>query len=109
MLVTVTNTSGVTMNDLDTISGGSGPSALLAVGGAKKLPLPYPFGHIGALANSAGKQLAMHPRDFRKRREAETFEPGEEWNILVNKGYVTFAIASESTRRDQEELFITAV
>lgn len=109
MLVTITNTSGVTMNDLDSYSGGSGPSGILAVGGSRKFPLPYPFGHIGALANSGSKQLAMKPRDFHKRNAAETFEPGEEWNVLVQAGKVTFAIAAESTNRDPEEEFIAAV
>lgn len=109
MLVTITNTSGVTLNDLDSYSGGIGPSSILAVGGQKKFPLPYPFGHIGALANAATKQLAVHPRDYRKRHAAETFDIGEEWNIMVQGGKVTMAVANETTRRDIEELFITAV
>jgi hypothetical protein len=56
MLVTVTNTSGGTINNL--ITGGSGVSSD-AVGGSKNTPLPYPFGHIGSLANGANKQLPM--------------------------------------------------
>lgn len=109
MIVTITNTSGVTLNDLDSISHGSGPSALLATGGQRKYPLPYPFGHIGALANSGTKVLAMKPRDFAKRNAAETFDAGEEWNILVQSGKVTFAIAAESPNRDVEEEFVAAV
>lgn len=106
MIITVTNTSGVTLNDLDALTGGSGPSALNAVGGARKFPLPYPFGHIGALAAAGTKILAVKPRDFRKRNAAETLEPGEEWNQLVQAGRVTFAVAAESTNRDIEEKYI---
>lgn len=109
MLVTITNTSGAEMNALDSISHGSGPSALLATGGARKNPLPYPFAHIGALAAAGTKQLPMKPRDFGKRHVAETLDVGEEWNQLIQAGKVTFAIAAEATNTDAEEEFLGAV
>ena len=109
MLVTIENISGAVMNNLDSLTGGSGPSALLAVGGARLNPLPYPFAHIGEFADSDTKQLAMKPRDFHKRNQAETFEPGEEWMQLVQAGKVTFAITAEATDTDPEEEYIDAI
>jgi len=112
MLITVTNTSGVTLNDLDSITGGVGPSAVLATGGQRKLPLPYPFGHIGALAASATKQLPVHPRDLRKGgpvNASATLSPAEEWNQMVQAGQVTLTLGAESTVNDYEELFLHAV
>jgi hypothetical protein len=113
MLTTVTNTSGVTINGLDsftTDSGQGGPAVLTATGGARKFPLPYPFAHIGALANSGTKQLPMHPQDWRfKPVPYMPFEPRDEWQTLVQRGIVTLAYASQTGRRDVEELFETAV
>jgi hypothetical protein len=119
MLVTITNVTNLTdppsrtINDLDVLTGGSGPSALYAVGGARKDPLPYPFAHIGALAvgGGAAKQLPSHERDMRyKMCPSEPLEAGEEWNQLVQKGTVTFAVANEvSTSRDVGDLFIGAI
>lgn len=110
MLVTVTNTSGRTINKLDTLTGGVGVSALLAVGGAKKDPLPYPFGHIGELLAAGTKQLPMHPADWRyKSVPWLPMEPATEWNQLIQGGIVTLATAAEAARRDAEELFMNAV
>lgn len=113
MLTTVTNTSGVTINDLDAFTtdlGQGGPAVLTAKGGARKLGLPYPFGHIGALAASGTKQLPMHPSDWRfKSVPYESFEAGQDWQTLVQRGIVTLAFGSQTGRRDQEELFVTAV
>lgn len=110
MIITITNTSGVVLNALDSLTGGTGPSALLATGGARKLPLPYPFGHIGSLAISGTKVLAMKPRDFRKGGPvpfAASLEPGEEWNQMVQSGQVSFGVGAEATDRDPEEEFLT--
>lgn len=98
------------MNDLDSYTAGSsGPSALTATGGARKAPLPYPFGHIGALTNSSSKQLAMKAQDFRAAHKGDTLSVTEQWNALVQAGKVTFTVAAESTTRDVEEKYITAV
>ena len=105
MLVTITNASSLTLNDLDVHDGGSG-----AIGGARKRPLPFPFGHIGALAASGTKQLPMHPSDWRyKGSISMPMEPKDEWNQLVQAGTVTIAVAAEADRRDSEELFIDAI
>jgi hypothetical protein len=118
MLVTVTNfTSNAgspgpsrTINKLDTLTGGTGVSALSAVGGAKTDPLPYPFAHIGELAAAATKQLPMHPADWRyKAVPWLPEEPSTEWNKLVQGGVVTLTVAAQTDRTDSEELFITAV
>lgn len=103
MLVTVTNVSTATINNV--IPGGSGVSSD-AVGGSKNKPLPYPFGHIGPLAASASKQLPMHPADWRHKAVPWlTFEPVTEWNQLVQAGTVTLTIADQATVRDSEEKF----
>ena len=110
MIVTVTNTSSsLTLNALDTLTGGSGPSGLNAVGGARKYPLPYPFDWT-TIAPSGTSAYAMHPRDWRyKRSVAESQSAGEQWQQLVQAGTVTMSFASETGRRDAEELFTTAV
>lgn len=107
MLVTVTNTSGGTINNL--ITGGAGVSAD-AVGGSKNKPLPYPFGHIGSLAAAGTKQLPMHPADWRyKAVPGLTFEPATEWNQLVQAGVVTLTIADQTTVADSEEKYYIQV
>ena len=103
MLVTVTNTSGGTINNL--ITGGSGLSSD-AVGGSKNKPLPYPFGHIGSLANGGTKQLPMHPADWHyKSVPWLPMEPATEWNQLVQAGVVTLTVADQAGVKDSEELY----
>ncbi len=110
MLVTVTNTSGGDLNKLDEITGGSGPASLLAVGGSRKNPLPYPFGHIGTLGNGANRQLPMHNRDWRyKSVPWLPQEPSTEWQTLVQAGKVTFAVVTETDETNLEDIFIDAV
>jgi hypothetical protein len=110
MLMTITNTSGRTINTPDQITGGVGPAALLAEGGNVTDPLPYPFGHIGPLADSATKQLPMHNRDWRyKGVPWQPMEPSKEWQQLVQAGVVTMTVATETANRDEEEIYIDAV
>ena len=110
MLVTVKNVSGVTMNDLEAITGGTGPSAVNAVGGNRLRPLPYPFGHIGALTDTSTKQLPMHPADWTfKIVPSIPMQPREEWNNLVQAGKVTLTVVAQNGRRDQFELFMNVV
>ena len=114
MVVTVTNVSGGNLNNLDTISFGSGPSALNAVGGQKKNALPYPFNreNVGTLANSASAVLPMRPDDWWfKPVPGVPSTPMQEWNMLVQAGKVTMSFATESTAslRDVEEIFFHTV
>ena len=110
MIVTITNTSGATINDLQTLTGGVGVSALNAVGGQRNNPLPYPFGHIGALANAATSVLPMHPADWRRKRvPSMAMQPSTQWNQMVQANTVTIAVAAEPGRTDSEELYMNAV
>ncbi len=115
MMITVENVTsdnydeGFTINTLDTISGGSGPSGLLATGGARLYPLPYPFAHVGDLEDGDDVELPVNMRDFRKQNHAETFEPGEELNQMVARGLITVAIAADTTDSDIEALSVIAI
>jgi hypothetical protein len=108
MIASLTNTSGGDMNGLDVHDGGSG-----AVGGQRSNPFPYPFGHIGVLADSAVKALPMHPSDWRyKRVPWLTHEPKDEWNTLIKADLVTLGIAAQTddtNRSDREEFYINLV
>lgn len=109
MLVTVTNTSGGDLNSPDTVNNNQtgGPADLLATGGNTVNPLPYPFGHIGTLADTANLQLPMHVEDWRRQHNLyRTLEPGREWDMLINKGDITFAIATETPFGSIEDEFI---
>jgi hypothetical protein len=111
MLVTVTNASAHKINYLDTITGGSGTAALVATGGQRLYPLPYPFGHIGELAAAGTKQLPMNARDWRHRSvlNGSPMDASVEWQMLVQAGVVTLAVAAEATGINQEDLFLNAV
>jgi len=109
VLMTITNTSGRDINVLEQMTGGSGPSALLATGGNVTDPLPYPFAHIGTLADTANSQLPMHNRDWRYQRSAYMPEPSIEWQQLVQAGVVTMTVATETGNTDEEEIYIDAV
>lgn len=111
MIVTVTNTChiagvGVTLNETETYTSGSGPAGIIATGGNRVRPLPYPFGHIGTLAHGGTSVLSVHLSDFRyKSVPWLPKEPGQEWTELVTKGWVTFSAAAEATSMDQEDIF----
>lgn len=113
MLVTITNTSGGTLNDLDSINLGPGVSGGTATGGARLDPLPYPFAHIGALADTNSKQLPMRERDFEHKAVPWLpMTPAQEWQTLIQAGKVTFAIAGETilaATQDAEEDYIGTV
>lgn len=112
MLVTVTNTSGHSINyaavgeDGVSLPGGNHPEEATH----RNYPLPYPFGHIGTLVNGGTKQLAMHPRDWRYSRSqmARGLPVSETWNTLVNRKIVSLTIGAQANRRDREELFTFA-
>jgi hypothetical protein len=112
MQVEITNTSGLTLNALDAITGGVGVSAVYATGGQRKYPLPYPFGHIGPLLASGTYTLPVHLRDLDKGGPvsyAEELSPSEQWNQMIQEGYVTWTITTETTVsgvNDITEIFV---
>jgi hypothetical protein len=78
--------------------------------GALDDALPYPFTKNGTIAASGTKILPVHPRDWRyKCSPAIPTTSGEDWNNLVQRGVVSISSAAETTRRDQEELFLNLV
>lgn len=104
MLVTVTNTSGVTINTPEIGGYGRSPDA---VGGAISKPLPFPFSHIGPLVNGGSKQLPMHPADWHTTRVPWVPQkPLTEWNSLVQAGVCTLTIADQVGVKDLEEKMI---
>jgi hypothetical protein len=117
VIVTIENTTdpNKTLNRL-----GLGEDGL-ATGGQREDPLPYPFNEPANLPDANGTlefgssvELPMHPRDFHHSKsqsamDGDGLEPGEEWNILVNRGDVTFGIGAQADVRDNEELFVAAV
>lgn len=113
MLVTVTNTAGRSINvaavgeDGVSLPGGNHPEEATH----RTDPLPYPFSHIGTLADTATKQLPMHPRDWRYSRSqmARGLPISEKWNQLVQAGICTLTVAAQANRRDSEELYMNAV
>lgn len=104
MLVTVTNTSGITLNTLAVAEDG------VSTGGSRENPLPYPFGHIGELANAGTSVLPVHSADFRHGAGAGNAQMGrglpmrEGWNLLVQAGTVTFAAAAQADATDVEDV-----
>jgi hypothetical protein len=108
----VTNPSATrTLNDFDVYQGYTGGPPVNAVGGSRKYPLPYPFGHV-VMAPLDVVELPVHPRDFAKGGAVPlwaTMSPADEWNQVVQQGLVTIAFAAEVGRRDVEELFTASV
>lgn len=113
MLVTVENTAGRSINvpavgeDGVALPGGNHPEEATH----RTDPLPYPFSHIGELADAATLELPMHPRDWRYSRSqmARALSVSEEWNQLTQAGICTLTVAAQTDRRDEEELYVNAV
>lgn len=117
MLVTVTNTSGASINvpavgeDGIAVGGGNYPAETTH----RTTPLPYPFAHVGTLANLGTIQRAMHPSDWRHgeggvgSQMARGLPSRVKWQQLVQAGKVTLTVAAQTGRRESEELFLNAV
>lgn len=109
MLVTVTNTSGAALNTLAVAEDG------VSTGGSRENPLPYPFGHIGELADTVGVELPMHAADLRQGAGGAIAQMGrglpsrDQWNQLVQAGAVTFAVAAQTDATDVEDDFLGTV
>jgi len=107
MLVTVTNDSGSTINNLQENSGG-------ATGGVRENALPYPFGWIGDLAAAANKQLTMHPGDLYHRSvmNGSAQMAWEKFQQMIQAGTISVAIADQGAAdgvRAFDELFFIEV
>jgi hypothetical protein len=119
MLVTVTNTTGTSNPPSRAINSPAvGEDGIALPGGNhpeeathRTDPLPYPFNLIGELADTATRQLPMHPRDWRYQRSqmARGLPVSEEWGQLVQAGTVTLTVGAQAGRRDSEELYMNAV
>ena len=110
MMLTVTNTSGVVLNDFDTYYGYAPTPLVNAVGGQRRNPLPYPISHV-VLAVGAHTHQPVHPRDFNhKAVPSMSMLPSEEFNQLVGAGKITYSIAAETNlaAADIDEAFIAA-
>jgi hypothetical protein len=111
-LLTVENQLAEAINVPDELTGGVGVAALLATGGAKSNPLPFPFSHVELAANGDSGdslQLPINPGDMRHKAVPWlSHEPREEWNMLVAAGTVTMAFATQADAVDAEELMEAA-
>ena len=112
MIATVVNLTDGILNGLDQIDSLStdltGSAQLLAIGGSRTSPLPYPFGHIvlqanGAAADADTSILPMNPRDWHyKPVYGMPHEPGEQWAALVQAGTVSITLATQTDVVDPE-------
>lgn len=100
MLVTVTNTSGITLNTLALAEDG------VSTGGSRANPLPYPFAQATDLADTLTSVLPMHTADWREGRTqmGRGLPVRDQWNQLVQAGTVTFAAAAQADAQDVEDV-----
>jgi hypothetical protein len=109
LMSVVNNSSTLTLNALDVLSGGTGPSALFATGGNRTNPLPYPFNMV-TIGPSATLVLPAHHRDMdRQKPSFNTHSPSEAWNQMIQAGTVTVTYATESTYRDTDDTMIHGI
>jgi len=120
MLWTVQNLTTRVLNDLDVFSFGSGTNSIIARGGQRKDPIPYPFGHVVfAKLGDPGdaKTLPVRPRDMAQREPFNSpLRPSEEWSGLVQGGVVSIVMTAEALPtappgglRDPEEILFKTV
>lgn len=110
MLVSVTNLSStLTLNALATTTNGSvattGVATLVATGGQREYPLPYPFNDI-VLAPSAAfaVPLPINQQDWRhKPIVGQAFEPVQEWAALISEGLVSMTFSAQAGVVDPED------
>jgi len=112
MLVTVTNTSGAILNLPATRANTrdfTGIAGYTATGGDLLRELPHPFGLTGEIAVAGNVQRSMHEQDFRRGQWFDVHDPAQQWDHMIQKGYVTFAIAAETDSQDAEDAFIGTI
>ena len=107
-VATVTNSSGLVLNALQ--SGGYGISPD-AVGGNVERPVPFPFGSNGSYAVGASKTLAVRERDLSVRPQAQQpMLPADELNNYVQRGWLTISFAAETASViDVEDNLISSI
>lgn len=106
-LMTVTNTSGVTLNRPDVGGYGVSPDA---VGGNVLDPLPYPFDRNGELADADTRTLAVNVRDFSTRMQMQQPSlPANDWDALLQKGYITASFTDDADAIDVENSALVAL
>ena len=114
MVVTVTNLSStLALNELETLTAGTiattGTATLLAVGGNRVRPLPYPFGHV-TIAASGTSVLAMHQSDWTYQPiYGLPQRPIDQWNVLIQNGTLTMGFAAQAGVRDPMDLAINTI
>ena len=92
----VENLYSEALNVLETGGNGVSPDA---VGGNILRPLPFPFGSNGSLAAGAtSAALGIRERDLVNRQQAQQPSmPADEWQDLVQKGWVGLTFARVAT------------
>lgn len=109
-VATVTNTSGLVLNALET--GGSGVSPD-AVGGNVARPVPFPFGSNGSYAIGGNKVLPVRERDLIVRQQPQQPSmPADSLNEMIQKGWITVAYAADASAGgglDTEDELIAAI
>lgn len=121
MLMSVTNVSGRAIHapitydtNVDPLLGTAGliaeSSGLFGNDkGSKSDPLPYPFDRGDELANSATRQLPVHPQDFTRNNHWDAQSPATLWNQMIQMGIVTIAWAAEPGVSDVEEDYLATL
>lgn len=108
MIATVTNTSGGDINDPavaeDGVSlpGGNHPGDATH----RNNPLPFPFAHIGTLANAGTSVLGMRVNDWLAGNDEAALQPHVKWSMLVQAGTVTISQAAETGLQDPYEDYV---
>ena len=108
LTMAVTNTYSLALNVLETGGNGVSPDA---VGGNILRPLPFPFGSNGSLAAGATSDaLGIRERDLVNRQQAQQPSmPADEWQDLVQKGWVTLVFTVAGTTSDVESNMLDAI
>lgn len=105
MLVTITNSHGAAINNLQTYNS--------ATGGVREHALPHPFGWIGTLAAAGTRQLAMHPSDLYCKSSMNASQCAwEQFQQQIQQGTISVAIADQGSAngvRAFDELFFIEV
>lgn len=112
MIATVTNLTTHQINYLDTYTLGYGLAGGSPRGGARKYPLPHPFGHLVLNANGlAGDHADMpfYAQDLEYRPYTGAVSPRDELNKLIQNGTISLSFAASTPRRSVDEVFYNGI